>query len=457
MHTRDPLQFNRFEIKSNFDSNKTLDLRGPGNPIIQYRESIFMPHVEVSAAIIDTGNAMPSDDGSNASVGMLDSGFGQGSETILFNIEDEKGNKIDLSGENDLRVSSILSNKQSFANQSFILTAVSREVFDNTLLANRCKLNTSYNGNISDMVRQIMKFNLKSPKFISLDVDETLNEYNGRGEDRLPFEMILDLQQLSIPNLQTSKGKTALGNTAGFLFWQTSEGYNFKSLDGMFKTEGKNIKRFIENSRTGEELAEGFDGKIVESNMSKSVNMLNSFITGTYSTQVQVFNEVTKKYDIQNLASKDKGNGVIAGRHIPKINDDFLDDDDNPLPTVVERYRDTVGQSSEGLDTLEEQVDKTEKASYNVKQTIQQSHQNYRQKLATNITICIDVDLSLHAGDLIYCEFPELSTKKTMVGSSTRKSGIYMIADLCHYGDKASAFTGMNLVRDSFGVKPTGD
>ena len=50
--------------------------------------------------------------------------------------------------------------------------------------------------------------------------------------------------------------------------------------------------------------------------------------------------------------------------------------------------------------------------------------------------IVIEADLSLHAGDLIFCDFPELSTKKTLRESRDRSSGIYMIADLCHYGDK---------------------
>ena len=46
-----------------------------------------------------------------------------------------------------------------------------------------------------------------------------------------PFDLLLDLQQLGIPNIQTSKGKTAKGNTAGYLFFQTATGYQFRSLD----------------------------------------------------------------------------------------------------------------------------------------------------------------------------------------------------------------------------------
>ena len=39
--TATALQFNKFEIKSNVNDD-TVDLRGTGNPIIEYRESVFM-------------------------------------------------------------------------------------------------------------------------------------------------------------------------------------------------------------------------------------------------------------------------------------------------------------------------------------------------------------------------------------------------------------------------------
>ena len=42
--TATALQFNKFEIKSNVNDD-TVDLRGTGNPIIEYRESVFMPYI----------------------------------------------------------------------------------------------------------------------------------------------------------------------------------------------------------------------------------------------------------------------------------------------------------------------------------------------------------------------------------------------------------------------------
>ena len=217
--TANSLQFNKFEMKSNVNE-KTVDLRGNGNPIIEYRESVFMPYVEITAYIVDTGNTLPADDGTGASIGLLDDGFAQGTETILFNIEDERGNKINLSRNTDLRVASVVGDYQAFKNNSFQLKIVSKEAFDNTLLKNRC--NQKFSGKVSSIARAIVKENLKSPKAASMNIDETLDEYHAWGQDRTPFEMLLDMQKLGIPNIQTSKGKTAKGNTAGYLFFQTS-------------------------------------------------------------------------------------------------------------------------------------------------------------------------------------------------------------------------------------------
>ena len=99
------------------------------------------------------------------------------------------------------------------------------------------------------------------------------------------------------------------------------------------------------------------------------------------------------------------------------------------------------------------ELDETGELNYDVENTFQQAHQSYRQKMNVVTEMVIDVDLSLHAGDLIYCEFEEMTTKKTQTGSKRRDSGIYMIADLCHYGDGTKSFTGLNIVRDGFGVK----
>mgnify|MGYP003133188073 CR=1 FL=1 len=445
------LQFNKFEIKHNI-TGETVDLRGSGTPIIEYRESVFMPYVEITAYIVDTGNTLPANDGTDAGIGLLEAGFCQGTEQVLFSIADEKGNKINLSNENALRVASIADTVQSFKNTTFTMTVVSKEAFDNCDVDNRCKL--KYSGPISDIARAIVRHDLKSSKWQSMNIDATSNHYHEWGQERYPFEMLLDLQQLSIPDgIQTSKGKAPQGNTAGYLFWETSNGYQFKSLDKLFDTRGRTIKKYIENSKADDSLPlikenETYDGKILWSNMTKNVDALNQFESGAWGTEIRVFNDVTKEYEKIRLEADGTGNGISAGRHLPQLNSEYKD-----VVTVIENRLQAVGQTVKGYDSIEEQVKQTDQLNYDVKHITQQAHQNYRQKMNTSLDIVIDADLSLHAGDLIFCDFLELSTKKTLRESRHRSSGIYMIADLCHYGDVGNSFTGLHLVRDSYGVK----
>ena len=114
-------------------------------------------------------------------------------------------------------------------------------------------------------------------------------------------------------------------------------------------------------------------------------------------------------------------------------------------PALVELYE---------ITEMEKQVEKNTVEGVSIEDVLQQSQQNFRQKFNMSAEIIIPADFSLHAGDLVYCEFPELSTKKTL-RKTPKDSGIYMISDLCHYGDKSQTYTGLRLVRDSFGVKVT--
>ena len=105
MAVEQALQFNRFEIISNVD-DKIIDLRA-GTPRFEYRESVFSPYVEVTAYLVDTGNTVPHDDGSDSTIGLLEGGYCQGTEKVLFSVQDKNGFKVNLGNiedENDLRL-----------------------------------------------------------------------------------------------------------------------------------------------------------------------------------------------------------------------------------------------------------------------------------------------------------------------------------------------------------------
>jgi len=463
MAVKESLKFNYFQIKSNI-TDETIDLRA-GTPIIEYRESIFSPYIEVTGYLADTGNTVPDKDDSKEAMGLLDGQFAEGTEEILFEIEDKNNKKVSFTKSSGLRLASVTSAKQSFQAQTYTITAVSKEAFDNTMFLNRCRM--QYSGKISKLVDTIFKYDLKSKN--EIDIDETMNTYHEWGNERYPFQMILDLQKLAIPILQTSEGKEATGKTAGYLFWQTSKGFHFKSLDKLFDTTDKEIKVFVENKRAAaEELPlvsppgggkpTAADGKILYSFNTRNIDALAEFESAGRGTVLEVYNpmlEPENQYTFKELRvetdadGKSKGNGVTAGRTLPVFNKEYRGK--NAL-FGVERTR-AAFSPVKGNQTAEKQVEETGELNYDVGNIFQQAHQNYRQKMNVFTEVTIEADLSLHAGDLIYCEFEEMTTKKTQTGSKHRDSGIYMIADLCHYGDTTKAFTGLNLVRDAFGVK----
>ena len=77
----------------------------------------------------------------------------------------------------------------------------------------------------------------------------------------------------------------------------------------------------------------------------------------------------------------------------------------------------------------------------------------YNQLFSAQMTITIPGDFSLHAGDAIFVDTPEIKDNKNDKVDS-QQGGLYIISDLCHYISPQDTLTKMNLVRDTFGRKP---
>ena len=79
------------------------------------------------------------------------------------------------------------------------------------------------------------------------------------------------------------------------------------------------------------------------------------------------------------------------------------------------------------------------------------------QLFALETSITIPGDFSLHAGDAIYVDAPELKLDNSdNMDVNHQTGGNYIIADVCHYLSSKDTLTRLNLVRDSFGRKPKG-
>ena len=71
--------------------------------MLEYRESVLSPYITIDLSIIDAGTATEVDDGSRGLLVLLESIKLQADEKFKLKLEDEYGNKIDLSEDTDLK------------------------------------------------------------------------------------------------------------------------------------------------------------------------------------------------------------------------------------------------------------------------------------------------------------------------------------------------------------------
>ena len=101
----------------------------------------------------------------------------------------------------------------------------------------------------------------------------------------------------------------------------------------------------------------------------------------------------------------------------------------------------------------DQQIEKSGEENFEYGKIANQSMMRYNQLYSMRVNITIAGNLSLHAGDAIYLDFPGLEQKNTF-NLDNRDGGLYIITDICHSLDTEGTFTECNLVRDSYGRKP---
>jgi hypothetical protein len=143
------------------------------------------------------------------------------------------------------------------------------------------------------------------------------------------------------------------------------------------------------------------------------------------------------QFDTDNIAGLDPINLGDWGGKSTRINFKFKD----------------IGVLPSGR-TTEDQLKNSKTQNFDIDDIIRQSSNRYNNLFNVKLSIAIFGDFGLHVGDLVHCDFPEVSSKNNTEISS-KKSGLYMIMDLCHYISPTSpTYTRLNLVRDSIGRKP---
>ena len=450
----------KLKISSNFGDG-AIDISG-GVVDFQYYESVLSNHITSTIVVMETGFAMDKSGKPKASKGLIDSLPIRGGERVDIIMEDNYGNELKI--DEGLYVNRLRDVDAGTSQDIFFMDLASKEYFANE----QTRVTKRYEGSISQNVEKILKDVLLVES--EVDADETAEPYNFIGNDKKPFYICTWLASKSIPQMESEKGENATGGAAGYLFFQTREGFHFKSIDKIFA--GEPVKKYIFNNSP--ELPPGFDAKILLTDIESDIDLNEKLTLGTYHNRSIFFdfyalNYTVKDYKLSessgvgdNIASSSLNNGskatsskiTPAGKKIDDlIAKEFTQSPSRLMTHILDVGTQPTGSSVE--DQLEHWKENRAEPNFKAMDTMQTSIMRYNQLFTVKTNIIIPGDFSIKAGDVVFCDFPELSGSDKK-DTNPESGGLYMVAHVCHKVTSGSTTTSLALVRDSYGKKSTG-
>jgi|TARA_X000000368_G_scaffold92401_1_gene70570 hypothetical protein len=401
---------------------------------LRYYENVLSPSVTFSVGIKETDN-------------LLDSLPIKGGEKCDIILEDSQNGKLNLS----LYVNRVRNVIKDPLESNYFLDLTSEESFAN----DQSRVVKRYDGKISDSVESILKqstsgsMGIKTSK--NVKVDKTLIKYNFIGNNKKPFTVCTWLASKSVPE---NAGKS--GGAAGYLFYETQDGFNFRSIDALFK-EQKPKRKLIFTGTPDQPI--DYNTKIINYSVEKNIDLKNNLTLGTYSNESIFFDFYDFKYRERSY-SVDEG-GVSGSKdkleHGGKDNfDASVTDKFRSKPSrIMTRILDvgTLPEGKSSKEQLENWKNHPDQPTFDAAKVMVQSAMRYNQLYSIKINVLIAGDFSLRAGDLVSCDFSQVNPS-TSVGIDKRSSGIYMIASVCHRLTSKHTTSNLTLVRDTFGRKP---
>tara|TARA_Y100001951_G_C11288811_1_gene270699 strand:+ start:562 stop:1824 length:1263 start_codon:yes stop_codon:yes gene_type:complete len=350
----------------------------------------------------------------------------RGGEKVDIILEDYNGRKLKPT----LHVNRVRNVVSDSLENNYFLDLASEQYFKNNLT----RVVKRYDGKISESVKKIMKEKLDA----DVDVDETLINYNFIGNNRKPLYVCTWLASKSVP------AKPGEG-TAGYLFFETQDGFQFKSIDGLFSQEPKRNYVLTNTPFKPDE----YDSQILKYSIDRDIDLQNNLAVGLYSNRsiyfnFYDFNYKDQEFNIKNEVVKTGGKNSISVEN-------FGDEPSRIMTRILDIGTLPAGKTSK--DELETWKSDPTNPTYNAPKTMVQSVMRYNQLFTIKINITVAADFTLKAGDLVHCDFPEVNTSKSS-GLNKESSGIYMIASLCHRLTSDQSSTTLTLVRESFGRQP---
>ncbi len=439
MAAKDRSVYDLFTIKSN-DGTKTIDLRG-AIVSFSYFENVFSPMITAQVLVTTTGNVIADDDGDLTSIY---NGLPlRGGEKVSIKIPSNSENNIDLEfsekNNTELYVASITNVIIEAEKEIFTLNLVSREAITNET----SRVGKKFSSKISSSVEEIVKEYLKSEK--KVDLDETMNDYSFIGNLKKPYTILTWLAAKSVPG-NVSGGSA----TAGYFFFETKEGYHFRSVDSLISSNPYDIE-YTYSPKIVNNTDPDRDFKILSYQTTFNQNLIQNLERGAYCSYRMYYNPLSGRFTtpqqglfkVSDYAEKMENLGKDFEIFLPPV-----DKTNKSLGDVPSRYMTGV------LDfgTLEKKGSRARAKNADPMEYQSQAMMRYNTLFTQQLEATIPLNTNLCCGSVIKMKFAKITTNKNKV-IDDEQSGLYMIKELVHYYESRGSFTKLKLVRDTMGKK----
>ena len=350
-------------------------------------------------------------------------------EKVELVVEDEKGRKLEFTGPRVFVVSEVASSMTNTMKENHRIHLCMNDFIKNGLEENF--VINRFDQKISDTVKEVLSTITERETFI----DPTSTELPIKGCTEKPFDFVTTLCPKSQPE--------QFPFSAGYYLFDTYEGLSFRSIDVMFSQKPK--RKLILNETN--KLPVGYDAKILNVSFSNTIDVMDSLKYGALQVSK------TRTIDLFSHAytqSSHDSNELYAGTNNlkeekPKVGTHL--DLESKTSVIVNNVRDT-GVQVKG-ENLEKQLPFAQQPSFDHDTIPQIAIKRYYQSQLYAANIKIYGDFELYPGDVIECDFPEISASSKIKNISKKKSGKYLIVDVAHLICPEGCYTKLNIIRDS--------
>ena len=419
-------------MAKNFSLNQCALLPAEVNPVLEaefpmlagvqsidYYESILSPSISVQVKILDV-------DGNLSAKGVY------GGEKLAIKIVAGKDSDLEdfviTPEDHELILNSIKDITSGVKQQTATLQFVSKDLIKNEA----SKINKRYVGNITDSVKDILT---KDPKGIKTtksidDVDRASNNYAFVGNKHNAFDIIQRLQPKAGGAGYDDKKKSDYG----FLFFETFDGYHFRSFRSLFEPEPET--EYVKSEISGTD-----DFVIDNYNFSSGNDVVLNLKSGLYNNET-TFVELDKTQITKIKFNMDEAEDLTLKP--PKVPVNI----EGKPSRIMLRVADTgVHQHyEENSSKLKDVQPFTDLAVYQNK-----SYARFSLLNSQSLNITIGMNPSLRAGQTIRVKFPTTDYKAEFGDDDSKDiSGKYLISHLRHEFEGGKFRTHLRLIRDLF-------